>query len=296
MAHVPGADDEDGADDEPPPVFGNVYHANAQNDDLVSVSGNGDEGGDQGGGATNGQTQPQMTVSEGELVIPLFHTQGMHGASVDGRDSHITPYEDAEPSDVDESDDNDDGDGDDDGPSTNLYSRIWGGSQEGDEAPSDGHVPKLPRVNAKKTTKFDVRHVTCVGCNSDTRLDAEEIGEYIRRNLHTCAEEDLWRRAASEWKRIREERRLTNSKVLPTWTWKEIRNHFKKCCYDEQIDTLDDIRGVNQLINVTKGTMLRKHPESGMVTVHKDTFKQFKELMDLKLKLCANGKRKAPGR
>lgn len=236
-------------------------------------------------------------------MIPLFHSHGMQGGSVDGRDSHITPYEvdDRGPDDDDDDDggDDDDGEGAQDASSgTNLYERIWGGSQAGDEAASDigPSVPKLPRTNPKKSTRFDVRHVTCVGCNSDTRLDAEEIGEYVRRNMNTCGEEEVWRRAAGEWKRIREERKLTNSKILPKWSWKEIRSHFKKCCYDEQIDTLDDIRGVNQMISVMKGTICRKNPENGMVTVHGATFKQFKDLMDLKLKLTANNKRKAPGR
>ena len=291
MADDAGAMDDADGDVAPPLMQANIYHANPQNNDLVSVSGNGDDAGNGGNGDAH---QQQMPISDGEIVIPLFTTQGMHGGSVDGRDSHITPYDTSEH--VTDDEDDDEGEDDDGGNGTGLYSRIWGSSQAGDDAISDAPMPKIARTNAKKPTKFDVRHVTCVGCNSDTRLDAEEIGEYIRRNMHSCAEEDLWRRAAGEWKRIREERRLANSKVLPTWTWKEIRNHFKKCCYDEQIDNLDDIRGVNQLIVVTKGTLLRKHPETGLVTVHPATFKQYKELMDLKLKLSANSKRKPPAR
>lgn len=270
----------------PPPVDGHAYHANADNDDMVSVT-------DGGGGANNGNPTPAMLpISDGEIVIPLFHSNGVQGGSVDGRDSHITPYE-GHASDEDDSDD-DAEDEDDATPSKDIYARIWGSS--GDDDGVGPSVPKLPRVNAKKSTKFDVRHVTCVGCNSDTRVDAEEIGEYVRRNMHSCGEEELWRRAANEWKRIREERRVTNSRILPTWSWKEIRSHFKKCCYDEQIDTLDDIRGVNQLINVTKGTMLRKHPETGVITVHAATFKQYTDLMTLKMKLTATNKRKASTR
>jgi len=291
------------SDDGPPPVNAHAYHANDQNEDLLSASGD---------GGPAAQDEPQANnfpVVEGEVVIPLFYTTERQNGSVDGRDSHITPYEAAEDDVFSEDGADDDNDDDDEETAQNgLYAQIWGrqsnaqnGGQGGSAEPAEPaepaesaepRVPKKARFNAKRNTKFDVRHVNCVGCNGETRVDAEEIGEYVRRNMNSCGEEEIWRRAANEWKRIRNERKVNNSKVLPKWSWKDIRYHFKHCCYDEQIDNLDDIRGVNQLIKITKGSICRKNPDSGMVTVHPATFKQYKDLMDLKLKLTANTKRK----
>lgn len=281
-------DDLNPDDNNPPHVNGNIYHANAQNDELISVSAEGD-------GSPTTQ-KAQLPISEGELVIPLFHTVKQHGCSVDGRDSHITPYEVQDGTVIDSDDEEEEEEEVESRPGAGMYKRIWGGAEGDDDASEAGpSIPKVPRTNTKKTTGFGIRHVNCVGCNTETRVDAEEIGEYIRRHMNTCAEEDVYRRAAGEWKRIRDERRTSNSRILPKWSWKDIRSHFKYCCYDEQIDNLNDIRSVKQLITVTEGSMLRKNPDSGVVTVHPATFKQYKELMDMKLKLTANTKRKAPG-
>jgi hypothetical protein len=290
-----GGEMSDAGDDPPPPVNAYAYHANAQNEELLSASGD---------GASATQEEPPATnlpVVEGEVVIPLFYTTERQNGSVDGRDSHITPYESGQcDAFSDEDDDDEDNEDNDHTEQHGLYAQIWGNnsnesnqnSNQSSGQAAEPRVPKRARFNAKRSAKFDVRHVNCVGCNNETRVDAEEIGEYVKRNMTKCGEEDVYRRAANEWKRIRDERKINNSKILPHWSWKDIRYHFNYCCYDEQIDTLNDIRGVNQLIKITKASICRKNPESGMVTVHGDTFKRYKDLMDLKLKLSANTKRK----